>query len=125
MLPGRGQVVAYEPRNRADAIGRVTGRQVVRVWPAPQRGDSHPGPRPQRRVGEELVAAHASTGAEADYQNRVRHAQMRIHIVSSYYQPEVSGTAPWVAAMAEELARRGHELSVTTTFPHYPEWDRS
>jgi colanic acid biosynthesis glycosyl transferase WcaI len=42
---------------------------------------------------------------------------MRILIFSQYYYPEA---VPKPHELAEELAARGHEVSVLTGFPHYP-----
>lgn len=47
---------------------------------------------------------------------------MRILVTSSYYWPELTGNAPYVSGMAEHYASLGHEVVVTTIFPHYPEW---
>lgn len=49
---------------------------------------------------------------------------LRILVTSAYYWPEVAGNAPYVTALAEGLARRGHDVRVVTGFPHYPEWRR-
>lgn len=47
---------------------------------------------------------------------------MKIKIVGINYFPEVTGIAPYTTGLAEGLAARGHEVSVTTGLPHYPEW---
>src|SRR5215212_12085915 len=47
---------------------------------------------------------------------------MRILVTSSYYWPELTGNAPYVTGMAEHYASLGHEVVVTTIFPHYPDW---
>ena len=47
---------------------------------------------------------------------------MRILLTSSYYWPELTGNAPYVTGMAEHYASLGHDVVVTTIFPHYPEW---
>lgn len=39
-------------------------------------------------------------------------------MVSQYYAPEVHGTLP--RSLAQELARRGHDIEVLTTFPNHP-----
>lgn len=44
---------------------------------------------------------------------------MRIGVVSQFYAPE-PGPAMLPANLAEELARRGHEVRVVTGFPNYP-----
>ncbi len=47
---------------------------------------------------------------------------MRILIIGINYAPEPIGIAPYTAAMARELARRGDAVRVITTMPHYPQW---
>jgi len=47
---------------------------------------------------------------------------MKIKIVGINYFPEVTGIAPYTTGMAEGLAAFGHEVSVVTGLPHYPEW---
>jgi glycosyltransferase involved in cell wall biosynthesis len=46
-------------------------------------------------------------------------------ITSSYYWPEVAGSAPYLTGLAEFLAGRGHEVVVATGFAHYPDWKSS
>jgi Glycosyltransferase len=53
---------------------------------------------------------------------RRAHASLRVLILSMYYSPDVTGTAPYSAALAEQLARRGDEVTVVAGFPHYPAW---
>jgi colanic acid biosynthesis glycosyl transferase WcaI len=38
------------------------------------------------------------------------------------YAPERTGIAPYTTDLAEYLAARGHQVTVATTFPHYPAW---
>src|SRR5947207_11010162 len=45
---------------------------------------------------------------------------MRVLILSQYYAPE---PVPKPSELAEELARRGHQVSVLTGFPNYPSGD--
>ena len=45
---------------------------------------------------------------------------MRVLILSQYYSPE---PVPKPSELAEELARRGHQVSVLTGFPNYPSGD--
>lgn len=47
---------------------------------------------------------------------------MKIKIVGINYFPEVTGIAPYTTGLAEGLAAQGHEVSVITGLPHYPEW---
>lgn len=44
--------------------------------------------------------------------------RLRILVVSQYYPPERHGALP--ASLARELARRGHQVEVVTTFPNHP-----
>jgi colanic acid biosynthesis glycosyl transferase WcaI len=48
----------------------------------------------------------------------------RFFIVSLNYSPELTGFAPHTTALAEHLARRGHEVTVFTGFPFLPQWSR-
>lgn len=47
---------------------------------------------------------------------------MRIVIHSLYFYPDKTGTAKYSGEMAQWLSARGHQVSVITGFPHYPEW---
>lgn len=47
---------------------------------------------------------------------------MRILIIGVNYAPEPTGNAPYTTALARSLARRGHEVRVLTSYPHYPQW---
>lgn len=47
---------------------------------------------------------------------------MRILLIGVNYAPEISGIAPYTAAMAEGLTRAGHQVHVITGVPHYPQW---
>lgn len=38
------------------------------------------------------------------------------------YAPEPTGIAPYTSGMVSGLRNRGHQVSVVTTFPHYPAW---
>ena len=49
----------------------------------------------------------------------------RVLIVSMYYAPEVSGSAPYTTDLAEHLLARGAGVEVVTTHPHYPQWRRA
>jgi colanic acid biosynthesis glycosyl transferase WcaI len=48
---------------------------------------------------------------------------MKLLLLCMNYAPERTGIAPFTTDLAEYLARRGHEVTVATTFPHYPEWE--
>lgn len=47
---------------------------------------------------------------------------MRLLIAGMNYAPEATGIGPYTTGLAEHLAGRGHEVVVSTTFPHYPHW---
>jgi colanic acid biosynthesis glycosyl transferase WcaI len=47
---------------------------------------------------------------------------VKIKIVGINYFPELTGIAPYTTGMAEGLAAYGHDVSVITGLPHYPEW---
>jgi putative colanic acid biosynthesis glycosyltransferase WcaI len=48
---------------------------------------------------------------------------MRILIAGINYRPEVTGIGPYTAGLAEHVVRCGHDVVVSTTFPHYPQWE--
>ena len=47
---------------------------------------------------------------------------MRILIIGINYSPELTGIAPYTAGLAEGLTERGHDVTVLTGLPHYPQW---
>jgi colanic acid biosynthesis glycosyl transferase WcaI len=47
---------------------------------------------------------------------------MRILILSINYWPEQTGIGAFTTYRAEYLAGAGHDVTVCTTFPYYPEW---
>jgi colanic acid biosynthesis glycosyl transferase WcaI len=47
---------------------------------------------------------------------------MRIIILSINYWPEQTGIGPFTTYRAEYLASVGHDVTVCTTFPYYPDW---
>jgi colanic acid biosynthesis glycosyl transferase WcaI len=47
---------------------------------------------------------------------------LRIHIVGINYWPETTGIAVFSTGRAEYLAARGHEVTMCTAVPYYPEW---
>ncbi|MGH2600427.1 MAG: glycosyltransferase, partial [Dehalococcoidia bacterium] len=47
---------------------------------------------------------------------------MRILLIGINYWPEETGIAPYTTGLAEHLAARGHEITVLTGVPHYPQW---
>jgi colanic acid biosynthesis glycosyl transferase WcaI len=50
---------------------------------------------------------------------------MRILVLSVNYWPEETGIGPLTTWRCEYLASRGHEVTVCTTFPYYPQWQVS
>jgi colanic acid biosynthesis glycosyl transferase WcaI len=48
--------------------------------------------------------------------------RMRILILSSFYAPEQTGIGPYTTGLAEHLAGRGHDVTVITGMPSYPQW---
>lgn len=45
---------------------------------------------------------------------------MHILILSQYFWPESIGASIWIKQLAEDLAIKGHKVSVLTGFPNYP-----
>jgi colanic acid biosynthesis glycosyl transferase WcaI len=43
-------------------------------------------------------------------------------IVGVNYAPEGTGIAPYTSGLSQGLSRRGHDVFVLTSRPHYPEW---
>lgn len=49
---------------------------------------------------------------------------MRILVLSQTFYPDHSGIAIYASEFAFEAAKMGHEVSVITGFPFYPEWEK-
>lgn len=47
---------------------------------------------------------------------------MNLLVVGMNYAPERTGIGPYTTDLCEYLVTRGHQVTVATTFPHYPEW---
>ena len=47
---------------------------------------------------------------------------MNILVMGMNYVPEKTAIGPLTADMCEDLVIRGHEVTVITGFPHFPEW---
>jgi colanic acid biosynthesis glycosyl transferase WcaI len=47
---------------------------------------------------------------------------MRILVLGTNYAPEKTAIAPFTTGMCEYLAGRGHDVTVVTAFPYFPEW---
>ncbi len=45
---------------------------------------------------------------------------MRILFIAPHYAPDLGPSAPLFVLLAEDLAQRGHAVTVVTTVPHYP-----
>jgi len=45
---------------------------------------------------------------------------MRILLITPYYAPDLGPSAPLFTMLSEQLVKRGHEVIVMTTVPHYP-----
>ncbi len=50
---------------------------------------------------------------------------MRLLVIGLNFAPELTGVGRYTGEMAAWLAARGHEVSVVTTRPYYPEWRRA
>lgn len=48
---------------------------------------------------------------------------MRILVFGINYSPELTGIGKYTGEMCAWLAARGHEVSVVTALPYYPEWE--
>jgi colanic acid biosynthesis glycosyl transferase WcaI len=46
---------------------------------------------------------------------------MKIQIVAQYYWPEQVGAGVWLRQLAGDLALRGHDVTMVTALPNYPE----
>jgi colanic acid biosynthesis glycosyl transferase WcaI len=47
---------------------------------------------------------------------------MRIHIIGINYWPEMTGIAVFSVGRAEHLAEAGHDVTMCTAVPYYPQW---
>lgn len=72
-----------------------------------------------------MQASNAETIIAGDLPETHAARRLSVLISSTYYWPEASGNAPYVTGLAEYLSARGHEVVVSTSFPHYPEWRSS
>lgn len=48
--------------------------------------------------------------------------RLKLLIITMMYKPDCVGIAAIASDMCEALAERGHDVTVYTTFPYYPEW---
>jgi colanic acid biosynthesis glycosyl transferase WcaI len=47
---------------------------------------------------------------------------MRILVLGTNYAPEKTAIAPFTTGMCEHLAAKGHDVTMVTAFPYFPEW---
>jgi putative colanic acid biosynthesis glycosyltransferase WcaI len=47
---------------------------------------------------------------------------MRVLVLAINYWPDQTGIAPFITGRCEYLASRGHQVSVVTGMPYYPQW---
>lgn len=47
---------------------------------------------------------------------------LRVTICGLNYSPEPTGNAPYTTKLAEGLQAKGHDVTVITGYPHYPQW---
>ncbi|HWN93620.1 MAG TPA: WcaI family glycosyltransferase [Methylomirabilota bacterium] len=50
---------------------------------------------------------------------------MKINVWGINYAPEVTGIAPYNAALCEHLERHGHHVRMVTSFAYYPSWKKA
>jgi colanic acid biosynthesis glycosyl transferase WcaI len=50
--------------------------------------------------------------------------QGSVLVVGLNFPPEPAGIAPYTGGLASALSASGVDVSVITTFPHYPAWSR-
>ena len=48
--------------------------------------------------------------------------KMKINVLGINYYPEFIGIGQYTTEMCEYLVDAGHEVTVFTTFPYYPDW---
>lgn len=51
-------------------------------------------------------------------------SRMKLLVISMLYEPDCVGIAAIASDMCAGLAERGHDVTVYTTYPYYPEWQR-
>ena len=47
---------------------------------------------------------------------------MRVLVIGINYWPERTSVAPFTTGLCEHLVAQGHQVTVVTAFPYYPEW---
>src|SRR4051794_24461204 len=48
--------------------------------------------------------------------------RLKMLVTGLYYAPETTGSAPYTTAMCRHFADQGHDVTVVTGVPHYPQW---
>ncbi len=48
--------------------------------------------------------------------------RLKLLVITMMYEPDCVGIAAIASDMCAELAERGHDVTVCTTYPYYPEW---
>lgn len=71
---------------------------------------------------ENLEAVESATQGDLRSTRDLQSHPMHILVLTMYYSPDQAGIAPLAAELCEDLVRRGHQVSVLTAFPHYPNW---
>lgn len=46
---------------------------------------------------------------------------MKVQILTQYYSPESVGAAVWIRNLAADLVKKGHDVTLLTGFPNYPD----
>jgi len=52
-------------------------------------------------------------------------SKLKITVWGINYAPELTGIAPFNAALCDYLVKRGHDVEMVTSFSYYPEWRKS
>lgn len=103
--------------------GRTHFTDEHRPWLAFPRSTS--GEMDSSRVSLSALPAHTRADTLSNVSDsKVSDRAVKVTIVGINYAPEPTGIAPYTTAIAEGLAKRGHNISVITGYPHYPYWKR-
>jgi glycosyltransferase involved in cell wall biosynthesis len=66
----------------------------------------------------------AAPSQKPQFDRQRRLGSEAVLLVTQFYRPEILGSAPFCADIAEWLAGQGSDVTVLTAFPHYPEPDQ-
>jgi colanic acid biosynthesis glycosyl transferase WcaI len=69
--------------------------------------------------GALMAAGHSTFIAPMTGQKAV--SPVRILLIAQYYWPETIGAGTWIRQLAIDLSRKGHQVTVLTAFPTYPQ----